>query len=432
MTQNTAHHSEPNSTSVKPNHQDAGKKPSTSQAKSSVDVLIIGAGASGLYCAMTAAQRGRSVLVVDHANKAGKKILMSGGGRCNFTNYVVEPENFIGNNAHFCKSALIRYNPWEFIGLVEKHGVPYHERDYGQLFCDNSSKDILNLLLDECAEAGAKVQLKTSITAIKPLPQDSDKSGFMVETSKETIHCRSLVIATGGLSIPTMGATGFGYEVAEQFGHQIIKTSAGLVPFTFTDKVGEVIASLAGISLDVIAFNERISFPRPMLFTHRGLSGPAMLQLSNYWQVGESIHINLVPSVDISELLRQAKAEHPKQLVRSVLSELFPKKLLLALQDLHWSDLKDKELANIKDETLDAIGDKINNWTIKPSGTEGYRTAEVTRGGVVTDEVSSKTFESKLQPNLYFIGEVLDVTGWLGGYNFQWAWASGKACGEVV
>ncbi|WP_438012882.1 NAD(P)/FAD-dependent oxidoreductase [Psychrobacter raelei] len=398
----------------------------------SVDVLIIGAGASGLYCAFTAAQRGRSVLVIDHANKAGKKILMSGGGRCNFTNYVVEPENFIGSNAHFCKSALTRYNPWEFIGLVEKHGVPYHERDYGQLFCDDSSKDILNLLLDECSEAGAKVQLKTDIISIKSLPQDNDKQGFIVETSKQTIHCHSLVIATGGLSIPTMGATGFGYEVAEQFGHQIIKTSAGLVPFTFTDKVGEVIASLAGISLDVIAFNERISFPRPMLFTHRGLSGPAMLQLSNYWQVGEAIHINLVPNVDISKLLKQAKAQHPKQLIRSVLTEYFPKKLLLALQDLHWSDFKDKELANIKDEALDTIGDKINNWTIKPSGTEGYRTAEVTRGGVNTDEVSSKTFESKKQPNLYFIGEVLDVTGWLGGYNFQWAWASGKACGEVV
>ncbi|SUD91387.1 tricarballylate dehydrogenase [Psychrobacter phenylpyruvicus] len=431
MTQNAANHSDSSITSTKLYEQHSSTSSAIAQAQSSVDVLIIGAGASGLYCAMTAAQRGRSVLVIDHANKAGKKILMSGGGRCNFTNYVVEPENFIGENAHFCKSALTRYNPWEFIGLVEKHGVPYHERDYSQLFCDNSSKDILNLLLDECAEAGAKVQLKTDIVAIKPLANDSDQ-GFIVETSKGTIYCHSLVIATGGLSIPTMGATGFGYEVAQQFGHQIIATSAGLVPFTFTDKVGDMIASLAGISLDVIAFNERISFPRPMLFTHRGLSGPAMLQLSNYWQLGESIHINLVPNVDIGELLIEAKAYHPKQLIRSVLSEYFPKKLLLALQDLHWSDFKDKELANIKDEALITIGDKINNWTIKPSGTEGYRTAEVTRGGVNTDEVSSKTFESKLQPNLYFIGEVLDVTGWLGGYNFQWAWASGKACGEVV
>jgi len=429
MTKNTVNHSTAKASLVK---NDATTSVPTPKAKVTVDVVIIGAGASGLYCAMTAAQRGRSVLVIDHANKAGKKILMSGGGRCNFTNYVVEPENFIGENAHFCKSALTRYNPWEFISLVEKHGIPYHERDYGQLFCDDSSKDILNLLLDECAQAGAKVQLKTDIIAIKPLVNDSEAQGFIIETSKGTIQCASLVIATGGLSIPTMGATGFGYEVAQQFGHDIIPTSAGLVPFTFTDKVGDMIASLAGISLDVVAFNERISFPRPMLFTHRGLSGPAMLQLSNYWQVGEAIHINLVPNVDISDLLINAKANHPKQLIRSVLTEYFPKKLLLALQDLHWSEFKDKELANIKDENLIAIGDKINNWTIKPSGTEGYRTAEVTRGGVNTDQVSSKTFESKLQPNLYFIGEVLDVTGWLGGYNFQWAWASGKACGEVV
>ena len=429
MTKNTVNHSTAKASLVK---NEATTSAPTPKAKVTVDVVIIGAGASGLYCAMTAAQRGRSVLVIDHANKAGKKILMSGGGRCNFTNYVVEPENFIGENAHFCKSALTRYNPWEFIGLVEKHGIPYHERDYGQLFCDDSSKDILNLLLDECAQAGAKVQLKTDIIAIKPVVNDSEAQGFIIETSKATIQCASLVIATGGLSIPSMGATGFGYEVAQQFGHDIIPTSAGLVPFTFTDKVGDMIASLAGISLDVVAFNERISFPRPMLFTHRGLSGPAMLQLSNYWQVGEAIHINLVPNVDISDLLIKAKANHPKQLIRSVLTEYFPKKLLLALQDLHWSEFKDKELANIKDENLIAIGDKINNWTIKPSGTEGYRTAEVTRGGVNTDQVSSKTFESKLQPNLYFIGEVLDVTGWLGGYNFQWAWASGKACGEVV
>lgn len=409
-----------------------------SQARSSstdaktVDVLIIGAGASGLYCAMTAAQRGRSVLVIDHANKAGKKILMSGGGRCNFTNYVVEPDNFIGNNSHFCKSALKRYNSWEFIGLVEKYSIDYEERDHGKLFCKDSSKQILNLLLDECRDAGARVQLKTSVTQIKPLKVDDTEQGFIVDTSEGPIQCESLVIATGGLSIPTMGATGFGYEVAEQFGHKLHPTSAGLVPFTFTDKTGEMIASLAGISLDVVAFNDRIAFPRPMLFTHRGLSGPAMLQLSNYWEVGEHIHINLIPHVDVTDLLISAKAEHPKQKVRSVLAEYFPKKLLLALQDLHWADYKDKELANIKDEVLSEIGDRINNWTIKPSGTEGYRTAEVTRGGVATDDISSKTFESKLQPNLYFIGEVLDVTGWLGGYNFQWAWASGKACGQVI
>ncbi|WP_227526059.1 NAD(P)/FAD-dependent oxidoreductase [Psychrobacter sp. FDAARGOS_221] len=407
--------------------------PSKPSSRTVVDVLIIGAGASGLYCAITAGQRGRSVLVIDHANKAGKKILMSGGGRCNFTNYVVEPENFIGQNRHFCKSALTRYSPWEFIGLVEKHGIAYEERDHGKLFCVGSSKEILNLLLDECRDVGARIQLKTSVTNIQPTVDDNEQSnGFVVNTSEGVIQCASLVIATGGLSIPTMGATGFGYEVAEQFGHNIYPTTAGLVPFTFTDKTGEMIASLAGISLDVVAFNERIAFPRPMLFTHRGLSGPAMLQLSNYWEVGENIHINLIPNVDVTGLLMSAKAEHPKQKVRSVLAEYLPKKLLLALQDMHWTTYKDMELANIKDEVLESIGDRINNWTLKPSGTEGYRTAEVTRGGVATDEVSSKTLESQLQPNLYFIGEVLDVTGWLGGYNFQWAWASGKACGEVV
>ncbi len=415
-----------------------------------IDVLIIGAGASGLYCALTAGKAGKSVLVLDHANKAGKKILMSGGGRCNFTNYVVEPQHFIGNNGHFCKSALKRFNPWEFIGLVEKHGIAYHERDYGQLFCDDSSKDILTMLLAECAQAGVTLQLKTEVHAITATATNIDLNhetksitateqanalpitNFVVKTSKGDIHCASLVIATGGLSIPTMGATGFGYQVAEQFGHRIVPTSAGLVPFTFTGHIGEMIAALSGLSLDVVAFNERIAFARPMLFTHRGLSGPAMLQLSNYWQVGEPIHINLAPHVDIGKLLIAAKTSHPKQRIRSVLAEYFPRKLLFALQDLLWPADKDKELANLKDDTLQSIGDSLNNWTIKPSGTEGYRTAEVTRGGIATDEVSSKTFESKLQPNLYFIGEVLDVTGWLGGYNFQWAWASGKACGEVV
>ncbi|WP_413680427.1 NAD(P)/FAD-dependent oxidoreductase [Psychrobacter sp. I-STPA6b] len=394
-----------------------------------LDVLIIGAGASGLYCALTAAQRGRQVMVIDHANKAGKKILMSGGGRCNFTNYDIQAEHFISRNAHFCKSALSRYSCWDFIALVEKHGIAYHEREYGQLFCTNSAKDIVTMLQTECTQAGVQIQLNTSVKSIQAV---EDKQGFIVTTSQGKLRCHSLVIATGGLSIPTMGATGFGYEVATQFGHQIITTDASLVPFTFTDSVGALIASLSGISIDVIAFNERISFARPMLFTHRGLSGPAMLQLSNYWYIGESIHINLLPTITAGDWLIQQKEQHPKQRLRTVLSAYFPKKLLLALQEHLWATDKDKELANIKDERLKQLGDTLNNWTLKPSGTEGYRTAEVTRGGVATDEVSSKTFESLLQPNLYFIGEVLDVTGWLGGYNFQWAWASGFACGQVV
>ncbi|WP_230661716.1 NAD(P)/FAD-dependent oxidoreductase [Psychrobacter sp. I-STPA10] len=394
-----------------------------------LDVIIIGAGASGLYCAMTAAKRDRQVLVIDHSNKAGKKILMSGGGRCNFTNYDVNSEHFVGNNQRFCKSALSRYSSWDFIALVEKHGIDYHEREHGQLFCRHSAKDILTMLLTECQQAGAQIQLNTEVQSITALAEDK---GFVLTTSRGDFQCHSLVIATGGLSIPTMGASGFGYEVATQFGHHIIPTTASLVPFTFTDQIGDLIASLAGISIDVVAFNERISFARPLLFTHRGLSGPAMLQLSNYWQLGEYIHINLVPNLSMAEWLIEQKALHPRQLLRSVLADYFPKKLLLALQQHLWQPLKDTELANIKDEQLTHIGHTLNDWTLKPSGTEGYRTAEVTRGGVSTDNVSSKTFASHLQKNLYFIGEVLDVTGWLGGYNFQWAWASGHACGQVV
>lgn len=424
------------------------------------DVIIIGAGASGLYCALTAGRRGRRVLVVDHANKAGKKILMSGGGRCNFTNYFVESEHFIGANEHFCKSALSRYPSWEFISLVEQHKIAYHEREHGQLFCDDSAQDILTMLLDECDAAGVQVRLNTQVEQVKAIDSSLQTNSnkvknanvrFEVFTNKKlskkelaehapsvqtSYSCESLVVATGGLSIPTMGASGLGYELAQQFGHQLITTDASLVPFTFTDKTGELLRALAGISLPVVASNTRTSFKLPLLFTHRGLSGPAILQLSNYWQVGEPIAINLLPDIDISSLLIAHKKSHPKQLIRTVLADntdnALPKKLLSALQSSLWEDIKDTELANIKDERLEAIGTAINGWQLKPSGTEGYRTAEVTRGGVKTDEVSSKTMQSNYQQGLYFIGEVLDVTGWLGGYNFQWAWASGFVCGEVA
>ena len=420
------------------------------------DVIIIGAGASGLYCALTAGRRGRRVLVLDHANKAGKKILMSGGGRCNFTNYFVEPEHFIGANQHFCKSALSRYPSWEFIGMVAAHKIPYHEREHGQLFCDDSAQDILTMLLAECTAAGVQVKLNAQIDSVQAVENDKN-TRFELLTSKQLskkekqerkesanqtklpqtgYRCESLVVATGGLSIPTMGASGLGYELAQQFGHTLIATDASLVPFTFTDKTGELIRALAGISLPVIASNERISFKLPMLFTHRGLSGPAMLQLSNYWHTGESININLLPEVDVTDILLARKKSHPRQLIRTVLAEntdnALPKKLLAALQTHLWDDIKDTELANIKDERLMELGATLNGWQLKPSGTEGYRTAEVTRGGVKTDEVSSKTMQSNMQEGLYFIGEVLDVTGWLGGYNFQWAWASGFVCGEVV
>ena len=420
------------------------------------DVIIIGAGASGLYCALTAGRRGRRVLVLDHANKAGKKILMSGGGRCNFTNYFVEPEHFIGANQHFCKSALSRYPSWEFIGMVEAHKIRYHEREHGQLFCDDSAQDILTMLLDECSAVGVQVKLNAQVESVQAVKNDKNarfellttkqlskkdkqerkESGNQAKLPQTSYRCESLVVATGGLSIPTMGASGLGYELAQQFGHQLISTDASLVPFTFTDKTGDLIRALAGISLPVIASNERISFKLPILFTHRGLSGPAMLQLSNYWQTGESIRINLLPDIDVTALFLAHKKSHPRQLIRTVLADYtdsaLPKKLLAALQTHLWDDIKDTELANIKDERLTELGVTLNGWQLKPSGTEGYRTAEVTRGGVNTDEVSSKTMQSNFQDGLYFIGEVLDVTGWLGGYNFQWAWASGFVCGEVV
>ena len=428
----------------------------TNQSSHHYDVIVIGAGASGLYCALSAGRRGRRVLVLDHANKAGKKILMSGGGRCNFTNYFVEPEHFISANPHFCKSALSRYPSWEFIGMVEQHKIAYHEREHGQLFCDDSAQDILTMLLTECAEVGVQIRLNTEIKHVEAIHDshnngNSNKARFQLTTGKKLgkkestndtntqptyYRCESLVIATGGLSIPTMGASGFGYEVAKQFGHTLVPTDASLVPFTFTDKTGDFIKNLSGISMPVIASNARISFKLPLLFTHRGLSGPAMLQLSNYWHIGETITINLLPDLDITALLLDHKKSHPKQLIRTVLADntdgALPKKLLTALQAEIWADVKDTELANIKDERLSEIGMALNGWQLKPSGTEGYRTAEVTRGGIKTDEVSSKTMQSNLQEGLYFIGEVLDVTGWLGGYNFQWAWASGFICGETV
>jgi hypothetical protein len=426
------------------------------KSNSQYDVIIIGAGASGLYCALTAGRRGRRVLVLDHANKAGKKILMSGGGRCNFTNYFVEPEHFIGANQHFCKSALSRYPSWEFIGMVEAHKIAYHEREHGQLFCDDSAQDILTMLLDECSAVGVQVKLNAQVESVQAIKNDKNarfellttkqlskkekqerkESGNQTKLPQTGYRCESLVVATGGLSIPTMGASGLGYELAQQFGHTLVATDASLVPFTFTDKTGELIRALAGISLPVIASNERISFKLPVLFTHRGLSGPAMLQLSNYWQIGETISINLLPNIDMTTLLLAHKKSHPRQLIRTVLADYtdsaLPKKLLAALQTHLWDDIKDTELANIKDERLTELGTTLNGWQLKPSGTEGYRTAEVTRGGVKTNEVSSKTMQSNFQDGLYFIGEVLDVTGWLGGYNFQWAWASGFVCGEVV
>ena len=404
--------------------------PSSPKPATHFDAIIIGAGASGLFCAFHLAQRGKSVLVLDHTNKAGKKILMSGGGRCNFVNMDVRPEHFISHNPHFVRSALAKFTPHHFMNYVYKHGIGFHEKSHGQLFCDDSSKDILNMLLTECDHHGVTIWLNTKISTI------NKSDTFTLTTHKDnrehTLSAHSLIIATGGLSIPTLGASGFGYQVAEQFGHQILPTSAGLVPFTFTDHIGAMAKELSGISMDVIAFNDKAQFALPLLFTHRGLSGPAMLQLSNYWQIGEYIHINLLPHMSAGELLIKHKHTHPKQHIRTALQPYFAKKLLLALESHFWQQHKDSDLANIKDNELITLGNTLNDWQIKPSGTEGYRVAEVTLGGVDTRDVSSKTFESKLCDGLYFIGEVLDVTGQLGGYNFHWAWASGFACAMAV
>jgi predicted Rossmann fold flavoprotein len=404
------------------------------------DVIIIGAGAAGLMCAAVAGQRGRSVLVLDHTNKAGKKILMSGGGRCNFTNYYVEPDRYLCYNTHFCKSALSRYTQWDFIALVEKHNIPYHEKQLGELFCDNKASDILNMLLTECELAGAKVQLKTSVDSIQAL--EADTSLYKLSTDQGEYSCESLVIATGGLSIPTLGASGFGYQIAEQFNLKTYNTRAGLVPFTITNQLKEVCIALSGSSCDVTMECNDQSFRGNMLFTHRGLSGPAVLQISSYWQAGQALTINLLPDVDLAQVLRKTQHDRPKLSLKKFIAQWLTQKMSEQLVELFLNDLLKttdifksglpQALAELNAEQMDVIASQFNAWQLVPSGTEGYRTAEVTLGGIDTDEVSSKTMMAKNQQGLYFIGEVLDVTGHLGGFNFQWAWASGWAAAQYV
>ncbi len=393
----------------------------------SFDVIIIGAGAAGLMCALSAGARGRKVLLLDHANKAGKKILMSGGGRCNFTNLYSEPENFLSANPHFCKSALARYTQWDFIALVAKYGVPYHEKKLGQLFCDNKASDILEMLLAECRDAGVQIRLDTEIKQIEALAN----GGYQLQTSAGAFSCQSLVIATGGLSIPTLGASGFGYQVAQQFGHQLLPTRAALVPFTITEpQLKALCTELSGTSVeDCLVSCNGMSFRENILFTHRGLSGPAILQISSYWQPGDAVQINLLPHIDLPQWLPEQQAERPNTELKTLLAELFTKKMagLLAEQ---W--FESKPLKQYTHAELAAIAEQLANWTLLPAGTEGYRTAEVTLGGVDTREVSSKTMQSLKAPGLYFIGEVLDVSGQLGGFNFQWAWASGFAAAQYV
>ncbi len=376
-------------------------------------------------CAMVAGQRGRSVLVVDHANKVGKKILMSGGGRCNFTNMGVTPACYLSANPHFAKSALARYTPWDFIAMVEKHRIAYHEKELGQLFCDESSKLIVRMLLDECAQAGVRIETSCGVQRVR-----RTEEGFNVLTAHGEVHAQSLVVATGGLSIPSMGATGFGYELARQFGHDVLPTRAGLVPLTLSGKHQERYQDLSGVALPLVeARVGKRAFRAGMLFTHRGISGPSILQISSYWQPGDDLRIDLLPEMDAGAWLQGQRAARPAAELKNVLADVLPRRLAQRLCEL-W--FESRPMRQYREAELAQIGEQLHDWPIVASGTEGYRTAEVTLGGVDTDGLSSSTMQSKLVPGLFFIGEVVDVTGWLGGYNFQWAWASGQAAGEVV
>ena len=390
------------------------------------DIIVLGGGAAGLMCASAAGQRGHRVIVLESSNKIGKKILMSGGGRCNFTNMYCEPANFISENPSFCISALSRYTPWDFTALVDKYGIAHHEKDLGQLFCDNSSKDILSMLEEECSAAGVKI-----ITHCETRTVSCDDQ-YRVSSNRGEFAAPALVIATGGLSIPKMGASDFGYRLARQFNLQVLETRAGLVPFTFTGALHEMTDRLSGVSLRATVQANDVAFTEEILFTHRGLSGPAALQASSYWQPGDDIVIDLLPAMDVTEHLLEAKSSHPKSLLRSILADHLPKSFLTELQALLWPNLAEKPLGDWSDADLLSIASKIGAWTIKPAATEGYRTAEVTLGGIDTNELSSKTMECKRQPGLYCIGEVIDVTGHLGGFNFQWAWASAQAAARAI
>ncbi len=388
----------------------------------SYNTIIIGAGAAGMMCA---AHCGGRVLVIDHAKAAGEKIRISGGGRCNFTNTFAEPENFISANPHFCKSALARYTQWDFIDLVNRHGIAWHEKTLGQLFCDGSSKQIIAMLLAEMERAGAELWVSTSVVDVR-----KTESGFALEVERDgkrqKLSSRNLVMASGGKSIPKMGATGLAYDVAWKFGLQVTDTRAALVPFTFSDGRFK---EITGVSLPVRLSNSRISFDEAMLFTHRGLSGPAVLQLSSYWNEGEPISVNLIPDLPLFEWLREQRQNSGRKALTTELARHLPARLVDHLKPVLSLE---GNLADQSDATLETLVSKLSAWSMVPSGTEGYRTAEVTLGGVDTDGLSSKTMEAKHMPGLYFIGEAVDVTGWLGGYNFQWAWSSGHAAGTAI
>ena len=391
------------------------------------DVVVLGGGAAGLMCAIAAGQRGRRVVVLEGANRIGKKILMSGGGRCNFTNLNTRPENFLSANPHFCKSALSRYSPQDFVDLVETHGIGYHEKAAGQLFCDDSSKQIVAMLKAECDQVGVVIHTNSEIGAVNPL-----NDHYQVRSGAGDFLADSLVVATGGLSIPRMGASDFGFRLAKQFDLKLRPTRAGLVPLTFSGAFHEMLQRLSGVSVASTMRCGKTAFDEDLLFTHRGLSGPATLQISSYWRETQGVDVDLMPGQAVEETLLSAKQSQPKVLLRTLLGRQLPKALVAELEALYWPGHADMPLAQWSDQQLSKIGRRLSAWTLKPSGTEGYRTAEVTLGGVDTDELSSTTMESKRHPGLFFIGEVVDVTGHLGGFNFQWAWASAHAAGAVV
>ncbi|MUK40071.1 aminoacetone oxidase family FAD-binding enzyme [Aliivibrio fischeri] len=388
-----------------------------------VDVVVIGAGAAGLMCAAEAAKRGRSVLVVDHAKKPGRKILISGGGRCNFTNYDVTATSYVCQNPHFVKSALSQYTNWDFISLISKYGIEFEERDHGQLFCVDSAKEIVDMLLKECELVGVNYRYRCEISGIK-----KTDTGFTLMLDSDELACESLVVATGGLSMPKLGATPFGYQIAEQFGLSMVPTTAGLVPFTLHKEDKEAFSELSGIAIPVVVESENgSSFKENLLFTHRGLSGPSILQISSYWKAGQKVTIDLLPNDDLSEELDKMRESNPNQSIKNSLAKLLPKRVVETL--LNKTIFNERSLKQVNSKEQQELCSLLHKWQVLPNGTEGYRTAEVTLGGVNTDELSSKTMESKKVPGLYFVGEVMDVSGWLGGYNFQWAWSSGYVAG---
>ncbi|MET0531246.1 MAG: NAD(P)/FAD-dependent oxidoreductase [Microvirga sp.] len=388
------------------------------------DVVVIGAGAAGMMCAAEAGKRGRSVLILDHAAKPGEKIRISGGGRCNFTNLHAAPANYISQNPGFCISALKRYTQRDFIALIESYDIAYHEKTLGQLFCDGSSRQVVDMMLSEMKQAGVELRLGTSVERT-----EKNAEGFLLRLSQGSVQCRSLVVASGGKSIPKMGATGFGYDLAQQFGLNLVETRPALVPFTLEPTMLERLTPLAGVAVDAVAGCGKTKFQEAMLFTHRGLSGPAILQISSYWREGDEIAVSMLPGVDVFEELRAARSQNGRQALQTALSALLPKRLAQLIAE---TEKGPANLADHSDKHLRKIEEAVKNWRFKPAGTEGYRTAEVTLGGVDTRELDSRTMEAKAVPGLYFIGEVVDVTGWLGGYNFQWAWSSGWCAGQVA